>query len=227
MREAYQYHEEPSNERPIGRFLNSLDDNSSVGMNDHEQAMDFCRQFKMLYGKLFHRDGLSSIVKARLDENNEISIEKPLATLSYSDTIWVELNHHDSPSEKERYIWKVSGGSEHYDLEIRDDYWLATYSQKGNQNQILRRYPIYNEEHVRGLANMVEKIITHPDCLDQIDDIVDNIDDSTEELKALENSPNDLYTAKRSKRIAELRSHLFRAGFGSGSVDRSNQKPLL
>ncbi len=211
---------ETSNERPIGRFFKSLEDELDMH-NPH--ALTYARDFIHQNGHLMHKRKASFLARAELGADNTISL--PVEAPSIDKGLWLELETSNKLSEIERYIWRISGGRDQYNLEVSEDGWLCTYIEKDALNNILRRYPV-GDEMASKVQLLVEAITDCHDFKVSVGHLEEKGDRERAELKLLEESIVGSNIRTR-KRIESLRSSLFSAGFSAGSVDRNHIKPLL
>ncbi len=220
MQEVFRSQSEHIDERPIGRFLFALDDYEIVS---HEDGFRFAKDFADEYGQLLHKEKVSFVARAQLNPDNTVSI--PPNTPQYEDAVWLEFDNR-KPYRDERYIWRVSGGVEQYDLEVREGYWLCTYIEKTRQGAVLRRYPIHDEQQIRGVHELVRSIVQNTSFDERVEQMKRQIAADESELERLAVS-TERPTVKRGKRMSALRSALFNAGFHAGWADKSHVVPLL
>ena len=211
---------ETSNERPIGRFFKSIQNEPDVHCHD---ALTYTRDFIRQYGHLLHKRKASFLARAKLGNDNSISlsVESP----SMHNGLWLEFETNNKPSCAEQYSWRISGGRDQYNLEVNEDDWLCTYIEKDALNNILRRYPV-GDEIASKVQLLVGAIIDCDDFKALVSHIEERDNSERDELKILEESIAGSNIRMR-KHIDALRSSLFSAGFSAGSVDRSNIEPLL
>ncbi len=220
MQEAFQSRSERADERPIGRFLFALDDYEIVS---HEDGFRFAKDFADEYGQLLHRGKVSFVARAQLNSDHTVSI--PPDTPQYKDALWLEFDNRMSHQD-ERYAWRVSGGLEQYDLEVRENHWSCTYTEKTWQGSVLRRYAVYDEQQIRGIQELVRLIVQNTSFDERVEEMKRQITADEIELERLTTS-TERPTVKRSKRIAALKSALFNAGFYAVWADKSQVVPLL
>ena len=220
MREIMPSSYETSNERPIGRFFKSLENEPDVHNHD---ALTYTRDFMRQHGHLLHKRKASFLARAELGDNNTISL--PAEPPSMNDGLWLELVANNKLSSAERYTWRISGGREQYNLEINEDSWLCTYIEKDASNNILRRYPV-GDEIASNVQQLVKAIIDCDDFKVSVGHIEERDNRERAELEILEESIAGSNVRTR-KRIDALKSSLFSAGFSAGSVDRNHIMPLL
>lgn len=211
---------ETSNERPIGRFFKSLEDQLDV---HNSEAMVYARDFIQQNGHLLHKRKASFLARAELGTGNTISL--PTESPSVDNGLWLELEVGNKSFEKEQCTWRISGGRDQYNLEVGEDGWLCTYIEKDALNNILRRYTV-GDETASKVQLLIEAITDCHDFKVFVGNLEEKENCERAELKLLEESiaGSDIRTRKR---IEALRSSLFSAGFSAGSVDRSHIMPLL
>lgn len=213
---------ESLNERPIGRFLNSLD--MLQGIDEYYDAFIETKDFITKHQDILHRRGVSFIARAMLDNDGHVSIPRDVP--KYEQAVWLELDHSVNPYGKdERVIWRLSAGREQYNLELRENYWLCTYCEKDMQGSLLRRYPLHDDGAVAGMYDIVRTIIGHPQFEEDIRQIMLKKSEDMYEFEAL--TSKEPRSLRENKRIAALRSSLFNAGFAAGSIDRTQVTPLV
>lgn len=226
MSERISFQDELLKQRPIGRFLKS---NEELERIHNEDGFDYAADFMQYFGHLLHKRKPSYLTRVQMNQDNSISF--PYDTPNMNDAIWLEFESICESDASEKYVWRASGGREQYDLEICEAGWSCTYIQMNEQNAILRRYQIFDEQTISGIQRLAMLITKHNNKDDPFvvlaDKLSQKIVDDTKEKRELELLEADRPTVAGRRRLESLRSSLFNAGFSAGSVDRSRIEPLL
>ncbi len=226
MSERISFQNELLKQRPIGRFLKSSEESEKL---HHEDGFDYAADFVHYFGPLLHKRKRSYLTRVRLNQDDSISFPRDIPGMN--DAIWLEFESICESDASEKYVWHISGGREQYDLEIYENSWLCTYVETNEQNAILRRYQIFDEQTISGIQRLAMLITKHSNKDDPFvvlaDELSKKIVDDTKEKRELELLEADRLTVAGRRRLESLRSSLFNAGFSAGSVDRSRIEPLL